>query len=290
MSPKCLPFLSEFQVNNASCPLICPVSRSVLYKCSNLTRGQKKNKWHPNNNCENKRATELVESQGQLQSLIKQGIMGLYGDYHYRPLHESSTIIFLSPWAHARWFSTDYTWTQDMRPHSLNKFFSLTLFNKDWFSKREAHTPLQNTPWTYKVEYVHIPRIPLLVFMRMCTSICPVNLPWQHLRLASAVHISLSKVTSVLQGGERRGGGWRVEGGVGSRGDECSRGVLSQPATKEFSWKKCLSLVFPSHFVLLCETFSEVHVLYVLLQTCLKNELAVSGHFGVSVISTVCHH
>lgn len=49
----------------------------------------------PNNNCENKRATELAESQGQLQSLIKQGIMGLYGDYHYRPLYESSTNIFV---------------------------------------------------------------------------------------------------------------------------------------------------------------------------------------------------
>lgn len=51
----------------------------------------------PNNNCENKRATELAESQGQLQSLIKQGIMGLYGDYHYRPLYESSTNIFCPP-------------------------------------------------------------------------------------------------------------------------------------------------------------------------------------------------
>lgn len=51
----------------------------------------------PNNNCENKRATELAESQGRLQSLIKQGIMGLYGDYHYRPLCESSTNIFCPP-------------------------------------------------------------------------------------------------------------------------------------------------------------------------------------------------
>lgn len=51
----------------------------------------------PNNNCENKRATELAESQGQLQSLIKQGIMGLYGDYHYRPLCESSLNIFCPP-------------------------------------------------------------------------------------------------------------------------------------------------------------------------------------------------
>lgn len=51
----------------------------------------------PNNNCENKRATELAESQGQLQSLIKQGIMGLYGDYHYRPLCQSSPNIFCPP-------------------------------------------------------------------------------------------------------------------------------------------------------------------------------------------------
>lgn len=60
--------------------------------------GQKITQTEPlNNNCENKRATELAESQGQLQSLIKQGIMGLYGDYHYRPLYEPSTNIFCPP-------------------------------------------------------------------------------------------------------------------------------------------------------------------------------------------------
>lgn len=72
------------------------MARSPLTSFS--TSGQKITPTEPpNNNCENKRATELAESQGQLQSLIKQGIMGLYGDYHYRPLYESSTNIFCPP-------------------------------------------------------------------------------------------------------------------------------------------------------------------------------------------------
>ncbi len=89
--------LSEFLPSNSLfdshglCFLLTPV------KSFNIS-GQKNTKTLlPNNNCENKRATELAESQGQLQSLIKQGIMGLYGDYHYRPLYESSTNIFCPP-------------------------------------------------------------------------------------------------------------------------------------------------------------------------------------------------
>lgn len=69
----------------------------TLVKSFSLSGQENTQTLPPNNNCENKRATELAESQGQLQSLIKQGIMGLYGDYHYRPLYESSTNIFCPP-------------------------------------------------------------------------------------------------------------------------------------------------------------------------------------------------
>lgn len=73
---------------------------------------------------------KLAEFQFQLRSLIKQGIMGLYGDYHYRPLEESSpnVFFFLSPWSEAWWFLTDYTRPQDMSPHSLNQFLRLPIF------------------------------------------------------------------------------------------------------------------------------------------------------------------
>lgn len=81
---------------------------------------------------------------------------------------------FLSPWARAQRFCADYMWLQDMRPHSLNQFFSLILFNKDWFLKHKLRSAVEH-PWTYKVEYVHTPHIPLLVFMRMRISICSVT-------------------------------------------------------------------------------------------------------------------
>lgn len=75
----------------------------------------------------------LLQSPDRLWSLIKQGIMGLYGDYHYRPLERSSANVFLSPRAPAQWFSMDYMRPQDMCPHSLNQFLRLPPFNKDWF-------------------------------------------------------------------------------------------------------------------------------------------------------------
>lgn len=167
------------------------------------------------NNCENKRATELAESQGQHQSLIKQGIMGLYGDYHYRPLHESSAKFFLSPWACARWFRADYMWPQDMRPHSLNQFFSLILFNKDWFLKHKLTWAVED-PWTYKVEYVHTEHIPLLVFMRMRVSICSVTCHDDTWEQRSGLWITLQSHLPVLAG-RRRGQSRHMLGGFWPR-------------------------------------------------------------------------
>lgn len=111
---------------------------------------------------------ELLRSPDRLWSLIKQGIMGLYGDYHYRPLEQSSQNVFLSPRAQAQWFSMDYMRPQDMRPHSLNQFLVFPLLIKIDFFTTPVDTPTHTkNPWIYKVEYVHILDILLLVFMRM---------------------------------------------------------------------------------------------------------------------------
>lgn len=87
----------------------------------------------PFRNASASRRTKLLQSPDRLWSLIKQGISGLYGDYHYRPLEQSSQNVFLSPQALAQWFSMDYMRPQDMSPHSLNQFLHLPPFNKDWF-------------------------------------------------------------------------------------------------------------------------------------------------------------
>lgn len=76
--------------------------------------------------------------------------MGLYGDYHYRPLQQSSTSACV-PLLRLRWFSEDYMWLQDMRPHSLNQFFSFILFLikiDSWSAARwRCRTPLNIQSW-----------------------------------------------------------------------------------------------------------------------------------------------
>ncbi len=57
---------------------------------------------NPFRNATASRCTKLLQSPDQLWSLIKQGINGLYGDYHYRPLEQSSQNVFLSPQALAQ--------------------------------------------------------------------------------------------------------------------------------------------------------------------------------------------
>lgn len=106
--------------------------------CNYINNRRKK----PFRNATASRCTKLLQSPDQLWSLIKQGINGLYGDYHYRPLEQSSQNVFLSPQALAQWFSMDYMRPQDMSPHSLNQFLHLPPFNKDWF----FFTTLPGTP------------------------------------------------------------------------------------------------------------------------------------------------
>lgn len=131
------------------------------------------------------RCTKLLQSPDQLWSLIKQGINGLYGDYHYRPLEQSSQNVFLSPQALAQWFSMDYMRPQDMSPHSLNQFLHLPPFNKDtfflqhWLALQHTNKILNIQSWicTY-------PGYPFVGFYEDAPERFVANTPWQHLRLA----------------------------------------------------------------------------------------------------------
>lgn len=87
---------------------------------------------------------------------------------------------FSSPWAHAQWFSADYMWLQDMRPHSLNQFFSLILFNKDWFLKHRL-TALCGTPLNIQSWICTYTTYPFVGFHEDAYSHLCGKLPWRHL-------------------------------------------------------------------------------------------------------------
>lgn len=172
--------------------------------CNYINNRRKK----PFRNASASRRTKLLQSPDRLWSLIKQGISGLYGDYHYRPLEQSSQNVFLSPQALAQWFSMDYMRPQDMSPHSLNQFLHLPPFNKDWFFF--FFTTLPGTPahekksWIYKVEYVHILDIPLLVFMRMRQSDLLLTHHDNTWDWRSGLRITFQSHLGILRGRERR--------------------------------------------------------------------------------------
>lgn len=159
----------------------------------------------PFRNATASRRTKLLQSPDQLWSLIKHGINGLYGDYHYRPLEQSSQNVFLSPQALAQWFSMDYMRPQDMSPHSLNQFLHLPPFNKDWFFYNTAwHSSTRTKSWIYKVEYVHILDIPLLVFMRMRQSDLLLTHHDNTWDSRSGLRITFQSHLGILRGRERR--------------------------------------------------------------------------------------
>lgn len=157
--------------------------------CKYLVQLHQQQKKKPFRNASASRRTKLLQSPDRLWSLIKQGISGLYGDYHYRPLEQSSQNVFLSPQALAQWFSMDYMRPQDMSPHSLNQFLHLPPFNKDWF----FFFFFYNTAWhssTWK-KILNIqswictyPGYPFVGFHEDAPERFVANTPWQHLRLA----------------------------------------------------------------------------------------------------------